>query len=182
MKVSPTATHHDVDKHDTERNLSSMLPGLGMDATDQVVPFHTSINISIAVPVFVSPTATHHEVDTHETELKRSENVPAFGLGTTTHNVPFHTSTNVSTAVPVSEFPTATHHDALTQEIEDRTLGLAPSLGLGTTTALSTTAPAGADTTTPPNTSAKTEITATADRRIIMRPMYLPKSLAPCVG
>jgi hypothetical protein len=145
-------------------------PELGTDATDQDVPFHTSINVSIAEPVFVSPTATHHDVDTHDTERNLSSRTPALGLGIIDQKLPSHTIAKVSTAETVTSYPTATHHDVDTHDTEFSTYSLAPGLGLGMTTAVSTTAPAGDDTTTQPNTIARVANTARIDLRTIREP------------
>jgi hypothetical protein len=95
-----------------------MLPALGLGTTDHNAPSQTSINASVAEPVFVFPTATHHDVDTHETDRSQSSMLPALGLGTTDHNAPSQTSINASVAEPVFVFPTATHHDVDTHETE----------------------------------------------------------------
>jgi hypothetical protein len=93
--------------------------------------------------------------------------VPAFGLGTTDHTLPSHTITKVSKAEPVSVEPTATHSDTLTHDTDNSRSSLVPAFGLGTTTAVSTTAPAGVDTTMHPNTIAITANTARTDLRTI---------------
>jgi hypothetical protein len=97
--------------------------------------------------------------------------VPAFGLDTIDHTLPFHTIANVSTAEPLSVEPTATHSDALTHDTEFNSLLLVSAFGLGTIIALSTTAPAGVDTTTPPNTIAITANIARTDLRTIREPL-----------
>ena len=91
--------------------------------------------------------------------------VPALGLGTIDHSVPSHTITNVSDAEPVYVEPTATHSDALAHDTDNSES--VPTLGLGTIVALSTTAPAGVDTTTPPNTIAITANIARTGLRTI---------------
>jgi hypothetical protein len=93
--------------------------------------------------------------------------VPALGLGTIDHAVPSHTITNVSNAEPVYVEPTATHSDALTHDTDCSPSSLVPALGLGTTTAVSTTAPAGVDTTTQPNAIVRTASIARTDLRTI---------------
>jgi hypothetical protein len=93
--------------------------------------------------------------------------VPAFGLDTIDHTVPSQTITNVSVAEPVSVEPTATQSDALTHDTDHSSSLLVPAFGLGTIVALSTTAPAGVETTTPPNTIAITANIARTDLRTI---------------
>jgi hypothetical protein len=93
----------------------------------------------------------------------------ALGLGTIDHTEPFHTIANVSVAEPVLVDPTATHSNALTHDTAFSPLSPA-TLGLGITTAESTTAPAGVDTTTPPNTIAVTANIARTDLRTIRKP------------
>ena len=61
----------------------------------------------------------------------------------------------------------ATQNDTLTHDTEYNSLPLVPTFGLGTMTAVSTTAPAGVDTTTPPNTIAMTANIARIDLRTI---------------
>jgi len=120
--------------------------------------------------VYVEPTATHSDALTHDTENSTSL-VPKLGLGTTDHTLPFHTIVNVSVAEPVSVKPTATHSDALTHDTDNSSSSTVPALGLGTTTAVSTTAPAGVDTTTPPNTVAITANIARTNLRTIREPL-----------
>jgi hypothetical protein len=97
VKVKPTATHHEVDTHDTERTTSFLLPAIGLSTTVQEPPSQVSINVSVAEPVKVEPTATHHEVDTHDTENNISLTVPEVGLSTIVQELPSQVSINVST-------------------------------------------------------------------------------------
>jgi hypothetical protein len=93
--------------------------------------------------------------------------VPALGLDTIDHTVPSQTITNVSVAEPVSVEPTATQSDALTHDTDHSSSLLVPAFGLGTIVALSTTAPAGVETTTPPNTITTTANITRTDLRTI---------------
>jgi hypothetical protein len=147
-----------------------LVPAFGLDTIDHTLPSHTITNVSTAEPVDVEPTATHSDALTHDTEYSPSALVPAFGLDTIDQAVPSHTITNVSTAEPVNVEPTATHSDALTHDTEYSSSVMVPAFGLGTIVALSTTAPADVETTTPPNTIAKTANIARTDLRTIREP------------
>jgi hypothetical protein len=63
--------------------------------------------------------------------------------------------------------PTATQNEELTHDTELRLLLPVPGLGLATTTTESATAPAGVETTTPPNTIAITANIARTGLRTI---------------
>jgi hypothetical protein len=80
--VEPTATHHEVDTHDTDRKKPSRVPEVGLSTTVQELPSQVSINVSTPSTEPVEPTATHHEVDTHDTDDKELSPVSALGLGT----------------------------------------------------------------------------------------------------
>ena len=120
VSVAPTARHHTLDKQDTERNRSFLLPAFGLSTIVQELPSHVSINVSVAEPVEVEPTATHHSVDTHETENNISLTVPEVGLSTIVQKLPSHISINVSTPKSVPVEPTATHHEVDTHDTDDK--------------------------------------------------------------
>jgi hypothetical protein len=44
--VEPTATHHEVDTHDTENNISLTVPEVGLSTIVQELPSQVSINVS----------------------------------------------------------------------------------------------------------------------------------------
>jgi hypothetical protein len=159
---------HDTLTHDTDFSSSlRKLPAPGLDTTDHSIPFHTSTN-ELRGPIEVeSPTAVHEDTLKHDTEDNTLSEAPVLGLDTTDHSVPFHISINVTLPKSVLVKPTATHQASLTHAAEDIRSMLLPAFGLGTTTALSTTAPAGVDTTTPPNTIAITANIARTDLRAI---------------
>jgi hypothetical protein len=120
------------------------------------------------VPVYVEPTATHSDALTHDTDESVAVG-PGLGLDTIDHTVPSHTIANVSRAAPVFESPTATHSNELTHDT-DSSWSLLLAFGLGTIVALSTTAPAGVETTTPPNTIATTANIARTNLRTMRTP------------
>jgi hypothetical protein len=69
------------------------VPGLGLGATDQVVPSHVSMRLSL-------PTATQKCFETQDTPL-RLLNVLGFGLGTTDQVVPSQVSMRVGRELPL---------------------------------------------------------------------------------
>jgi hypothetical protein len=168
--VLPTAIHHELDTHDTDRNSSVLVPATGLSTTVQELPSQTSINVSVAEPVKVEPTATHHSVDTHDTERKKSLTVPEVGLSTIVQELPSQVSINVSTPESVPVEPTATHHELDTHETDDRKLPPVSALGLGTTVIVSIAAPAGDDITTEPTKSAETATKPDNHLRTIRNP------------
>jgi hypothetical protein len=71
--------------------------GLGVGLIDQVVPFHTSASVWLALPVNEVPTATQYDELTQDTAYRWLSMAPPRGLGDGLIDqvVPFHTSTSV---------------------------------------------------------------------------------------
>jgi hypothetical protein len=84
MRSVPTATQKLVETQDTPLRELSPVPGLGLGATDQVVPSHVSMRV-------LSPTATQKCFETQDTPLR----VPGLGLGMSDQVVPSHVSMRV---------------------------------------------------------------------------------------
>jgi hypothetical protein len=105
---------------------------LGVGLIDQVVPFHTSARVWLALPVNEVPTATQYDELTQDTENRWLSMAPlGLGDGLIDQVVPFHTSTSVWSALPLYDCPTATQYDELAQDTAYRTLlGLRSGVGV----------------------------------------------------
>jgi hypothetical protein len=111
------------------------VPRLGLNTTDQLVPFQDSIRVlpaSLRMVVY-SPAAVQAVADGQDT-LARELSIPRLGLGTTDQLVPFQDSIRVlsTLAVLVVEAPVAVQAVAEGQDTLARELSI-PRLGLGTT-------------------------------------------------
>jgi hypothetical protein len=73
--------------------LSPVLPGLGLDTTDQVLPFHDSARVRS--PPACEPTAMHELADGQDIPDSTLPPAPWSGLDTTDQVLPSHDSTSV---------------------------------------------------------------------------------------
>jgi hypothetical protein len=70
--------------------------GLGVGLIDQVVPFHLSASVWLALPVNDVPTATQYDEFTQDTANRWLSMTPSgLGDGLIDQVAPFHTSTSV---------------------------------------------------------------------------------------
>jgi hypothetical protein len=111
-----------------------LVPGVGLDSTDQVLPFHDSTRVWYWPPESTSvPTATHPVEVVHDTP-NSPLSTAGLGLDTTDQALPFHDSTNVEEPLDTLPYvPTATQLDELMHDTPLRELSLLPGLGLDTT-------------------------------------------------
>jgi hypothetical protein len=97
--------------------------GLGVDWTDQAVPFHTSARVSGRVLPY-SPTAEHAVADVHDTLLNMLTVAPlGLEVDWTDHRDPFHLSARATGSLAVLRYcPTAVHALAEVHETAARWL------------------------------------------------------------
>jgi hypothetical protein len=92
----PTATQLAVLTHDTPISWLTELLGSGLESTDQVLPFHDSIRVSVALVELMDwPTATQCVALTQETAVSWLV-LPTFWVGVTDQVLPFQCSASVS--------------------------------------------------------------------------------------
>jgi hypothetical protein len=116
--------------HDTPSNSLKEVPGLGLDITDQLVPFHDSTSVPLVDSLFEdSPVAMHRFEATHDTAVNSSSVDPGLGVVLIDHAVPFHDSTSVWLTSPLSSAPAAKQLTVLVQDIPWKKASL-PTLGL----------------------------------------------------
>jgi hypothetical protein len=105
---------------------------LGVDWTDQRVPFHRSASVTTAFPELsvLAPTAVQDDGEVHATLLKKLPGAPV-GIGTVCRcqRAPSHRSEKSPTGKPelLNAVPAAMHDDAVVQLTPNRAAAGAPA-------------------------------------------------------
>ncbi|MSZ89467.1 MAG: hypothetical protein F2585_09000, partial [Actinobacteria bacterium] len=134
--------------HETEDRTLLPVPMLGLLSRFQDTPSQTITSVSDGDPFSeYEPTAVHDDGLTHETASRLPPPLPKSGLPTCPQNSPSQANTNGELTEALNSVPTARHDDALTHDTDLNSLKLGLGLGLDAIVALSTTAPAGVETT-----------------------------------